>query len=489
MRQLHALTGSRPSLAETHPTLRAQADGWDPSETTAGSNARRAWICPLGHRWEARVANRARGAGCPFCKGRRAMVRFNDLASLHPTIAADADGWDPTTLTAGAKQVKAWRCRLGHRWETSVCNRVGRGSGCPVCAGQRVEPGVSDLATVRPDLAAQAHGWDPATVMPGSTAQRQWACALGHTWRAAVVDRSHGRGCPFCAGKRAWRGFNDLATTHPILALEAQGWDPSGVTAGSDASRLWRGACGHSWSATVSHRRSGRGCPFCAGRRVMPGFNDLATTHPALASEAAGWNPSAVTAGSHAKRLWRAPCGHTWCTPVKNRAAGSGCPSCASHGFNPSKQAWLYVLVASVQCKVVVQFGITTSPTTRLSAHRRAGFVSAPFALVPYGTGEEAAGAERALMALQVSCGVPTAAAGGVRFSGSTEAFLWAKSAHGFAEDLCSALDLSFAELSEAADRCQHALLAAELAAATLPPDSPYAAAEAPALLTSEGVS
>ena len=37
---------SKPSIAETHPELAAQADGWDPTTLTAGSNKKRTWkIC------------------------------------------------------------------------------------------------------------------------------------------------------------------------------------------------------------------------------------------------------------------------------------------------------------------------------------------------------------------------------------------------------------------------------------------------------------
>ncbi len=57
----------KPSLAETHPELAAQADGWDPTTLTALSNKRTKWICVEGHKWLSVVANRSRGSGCPSC--------------------------------------------------------------------------------------------------------------------------------------------------------------------------------------------------------------------------------------------------------------------------------------------------------------------------------------------------------------------------------------------------------------------------------------
>ena len=60
------------------------------------------------------------------------------------------------------------------------------------------------------------------------------------------------------------------------------------VTAGNSRKVWWRCEKGHSWQATIASRTSGCGCPVCANRKILPGFNDLATTHPALAAE---WHP------------------------------------------------------------------------------------------------------------------------------------------------------------------------------------------------------
>lgn len=52
------------------------------------------------HEWQAVIAARAvENSGCPYCTGRRVLAGFNDLAALHPEIAAQ---WDDTlngTLT------------------------------------------------------------------------------------------------------------------------------------------------------------------------------------------------------------------------------------------------------------------------------------------------------------------------------------------------------------------------------------------------------
>jgi hypothetical protein len=83
---------------------------------------------------------------------------------------------------------------------------------------------------------------------------------------------------------------------------------------------------------TVRNRVIGQKCPYCSGRRVLPGFNDLATEKPDLALE---WHPdkndikpSEVTKGSKEKVWWICSKGHEWQATVANRSKGSGCPIC-----------------------------------------------------------------------------------------------------------------------------------------------------------------
>lgn len=59
--------------------------------------------------------------------------------------------------------------------------------------------GYNDLATTNPELATQAHGWDPTTVAAMSDKKCQWICGEDHVWDAVVSSRSEGRGCPYCA--------------------------------------------------------------------------------------------------------------------------------------------------------------------------------------------------------------------------------------------------------------------------------------------------
>ncbi|MFR0768384.1 MAG: zinc-ribbon domain-containing protein [Dysosmobacter sp.] len=110
-------------------------------------------------------------------------------------------------------------------------------------------------------------------------------------------------------------GENDLASQFPRLVKE---WDiekngaltPEKVTAKTSRKVWWRCSLGHRWQAAVASRTvSGAGCPVCAGKQILPGFNDLASQYPELAKE---WDtgrngsltPDSVSAYSNRKAWW-----------------------------------------------------------------------------------------------------------------------------------------------------------------------------------------
>ncbi len=252
----------------------------------------------------------------------------------------------PENVSYGSKQRVWWRCEQGHQWQAMVKARTG-GTGCPVCANRRLERGENDLATTHPELAAEWHpgankGLGPRDVVAGTRRKVWWRCSHGHEWEATVYSRAHGAGCPVCAGKRIRAGENDLAALYPALAAQ---WHPTlngalgpeDVTACSNRRVWWSCELGHVYRATVASRtiRDG-GCPYCAGRRVLPGFNDLAAVEPELAEQ---WHPTLngpvgpdmVTCGSRRKVWWQCPEGHSWQAVVYSRTGStrSGCPVCA----------------------------------------------------------------------------------------------------------------------------------------------------------------
>ena len=133
-----------------------------------------------------------------------------------------------------------------------------------------------------------------------------------------------------------------MALTDPVLLAQ---WDrerngdltPDGVTHGSHRRVWWRCEKGHSWQAAIAARTKRKtGCPYCTGRKVLAGYNDLATRFPDLARQ---WHqtmnghltPEQVSAGSRRQVWWQCSLGHVWKARVHSRTGKqrSGCPVCA----------------------------------------------------------------------------------------------------------------------------------------------------------------
>ena len=362
-------------LKTRFPEIAAEADGWDTTVVNPGSDARKPWVCVRGHKWVAAIVKRTSAKrGCPFCSNNQVLKGFNDLETKFPEIAAEANGWDPTTVSSKSKKKLEWICSKGHVWSAAVGSRTVGGNGCPVCRNFLTITGVNDLTTLFPGIANQADGWDPATVNCGSSKRMPWICELGHRWVTQVAVRtSRNSGCPVCNRHVVLAGFNDLATTHPEIAVMAHGWDPSTVISGSHKVREWKCSYGHISKAKIQTRARGVGCPICSNLFIQKGFNDLATTHPEIAAMAHGWDPSTVIAGTHKKYRWRCNEGHEWETDPKHLAfQGRGCPSCTKYGYTPTNEGWFYFLRHSD--RGLYQIGISNTPKDRLRQHELGGW-------------------------------------------------------------------------------------------------------------------
>ena len=260
------------------------------------------------------------------------------LSVTHPELAKEADGWDPSEVTAGSSKRVLWRCAKKHLWEVKISSRALKGTSCPFCSNYRVLPGFNDIGTTYPAIATQAHGWDPTKKIMGTAEKFQWKCSQNHIWIASGNDRKSGYGCPYCSGRLPVIGVNDLATTHPDLSSELVEDDPKTFSAGSGKKPLWICKKEHTWKASIAERVAGTGCPYCGGKKILPGFNDIATTHPELALEADDWDPTTLNFGSNKVVGWICKEGHKWRTSVAGRSNNRGCPTCKNRkvlpGFN-----------------------------------------------------------------------------------------------------------------------------------------------------------
>ncbi len=342
-----------PTLAD-YPELVAQLDRKNgplaPESISYGSNRRLWWRCPEGrdHVWQTRVAHRTMGgAGCGFCAGLRVSVT-NSLAKVAPALAKQwhpAKNGDlrPRDVVAGSPRKVWWKCSKGpdHEWTAAISMRV-RGNGCPFCSGYRASA-ARNFAVAFPEAALEWHpdrngALRPEDVAAYSEGKVWWRCAHGHEWLTAVLFRTRGQGCPFCAGTLV-TPETSLAARDPAVAKQWHSTKNGDLTPRDvlphSSRRVWwkcRKGPDHVWEATVAGRSKG-GCPFCAGKRVSVS-TCLATVHPDLASQ---WHPTKngkltphdVTRGSTHRVWWRCPSGHEWHVCVNARTHRvTGCPQC-----------------------------------------------------------------------------------------------------------------------------------------------------------------
>ena len=268
-------------------------------------------------------------------------IKRPDLAAeWHPTLNGSLT---PSMFSKSSSEKVWWKCKKDHKWQAVISSRY-KGNDCPYCSGKKILVGYNDLATVNPSLVAEWHPTKnedlfPSMVQKNSKYKVWWKCSAGHEWQATISHRSSGSGCPYCSGRIATTNINDLKTLYPEIANL---WHPTknvpllpcNVTVGSEKNIWWLGECGHEWQRLVKKMTKNAECPYCTGKKVLKGFNDLSTTHPELISE---WHPTLngelsltrFSKGSGQKVWWLCAKGHEWTARIADRSAGSGCPECA----------------------------------------------------------------------------------------------------------------------------------------------------------------
>lgn len=324
-------------LGTTHPKLTSfLLNPKDATTVSKGSAKKVRWKCKLEHEFLKSPSNiKGDDPGCPICHGVVVQVGFNDLKSQFPKIASELQDVNPESITFGSSKLLEWRCNLGHHWKARVGSRTFYNSSCPYCSETKILSGFNDLKTLFPEIASEIVGTDPTKYGRSSKTKVEWECKRQHRYISSISDRTlKGSGCPYCSGNLVLAGFNDLSSTHPLLAQEAYEWDPNEVSAGSGKLRNWICEFGHKWKASPQSRALHKtGCPYCSGNKVLKGFNDLETTHPEYAKQAFGWDPSTVTFGSRTRKTWKCQLSHQYSsTPNQRTSRGItvGCPYC--HG-------------------------------------------------------------------------------------------------------------------------------------------------------------
>lgn len=200
----------------------------------------------------------------------------------------------------------------------------------------------------------------PSDVFATSSKKVWWICPQGHSYFAAIANRTGPgkNGCPYCSvpAKRVLKGFNDLQSKYPLIA---EIWHPNKnlplhpdeVLCGSGKRVWWLGKCGHVFDQSINNMVKGAGCPYCSHQKLLPGYNDFASTNPELLSE---WDyekndvqPDEIMPNSHYKAWWKCPFGHSYQAWMSSRCGKThtGCSVCdkENHTSFPEQALFYYI--------------------------------------------------------------------------------------------------------------------------------------------------
>ncbi len=332
-----------------------------PANVAVNSHKKVFWLEPCGHEFEMSIASRTRRPlSCKFCSGHAISEGINDLATTHPKLIDEWDfqknqGMSPTQVQKGSKDGVWWKgSNCGHSWKAQISSRTRRNtSGCPICRNKTVEIGFNDLKSQFPDIAEEFDASSDKdvtveNVVYGSDKVLGWICPRGHRYRASAYSRTVTKtGCPVCRNLSVIAGYNDLVTHFPEVASE---WDfaknmlpPNAFSFGSHSKAWFLCPNNHSYQTVIRKRTEGNGCPFCGMKKILEGFNDLATVYPLIAKQ---WDfdknakkPNEVMSGSLSKAWFHCDLGHSYETLIQSKTRGNtGCPICGNfkllRGFN-----------------------------------------------------------------------------------------------------------------------------------------------------------
>ena len=333
-----------------------------PNQISAQSGKKVWWICSEGHEWKAVVANRTGNrSGCPRCNLEKVnsfceqslffyLKRFfPDAINGDNHLGCELDIFIPSKRAAVEYDGEAW-----HRSPSRVANDAKKNVICK-------ENGITLYRIREPKLPPVFNC--VSIIRKDSSSEEsldESICDLLSYLGVSGADINTARDSGLILGQYSAKKLkNSLLACFPEVAAELHPTKNGKLTAdriskGSRRKVWWLGKCGHEWQMVVSERtrpvfvaKDGRihkpyGCPFCSGKRILVGFNDLESRFPMVAKQ---WHPTKnaplkpadVTPGSHKRLWWIDEFGHEWqATPEERCLAGRGCPICYKSKIGPA---------------------------------------------------------------------------------------------------------------------------------------------------------
>lgn len=312
------------------------------------------WVCKKGHHFEATIDNRTVGSGCPICmKEKKTSLPEKTIYYYLKKV------WDDVETNykfswLGKSEVDVFVPTLnlaieydGERWHKNVDkdikkDRLLKEHGIDIIRFR--EPKCPKLDSCSLCIITQKPASN-ATHM--NDAMKMLIDKINYKYKKNIdVDVDIERDTIDILNLyEHFTKTQSLEYINPELAKE---WNyekngmltPEKVYANAGIKAWWKCKEGHEWQSVIASRNAGIGCPFCSGKRVNQGKNDLQSQCPDVAKE---WDyekniklgimgPDDISYSSNKKVWWKCyTCGFEWESKVNNRTSRlhTGCPACA----------------------------------------------------------------------------------------------------------------------------------------------------------------
>ncbi len=327
----------------------------DISCVSANSSQKVWWICPAGHNYQSRIDNRFYGRNCPICS-KESRTSFPEQAlfyyikqafpdainSYSTTEISEIDIFIPSKNIGFEYDGIRWHSSERKQKMDSRKDSITRNYGIEL---YRIKENYENESTSLQNNIINfciKHGYknlpDVIRIIVNILGIKDFCFDI-------EADRSKIYAQYIESLKRG-----NLAIKYPELIKswnyeKNEGLRPENFSAASDKIVWWKCINGHEWQVAISERTLRHyGCPYCSGRRCLPGFNDLYTVAPELMKE---WNydknqeisPKEITRCYRGKVWWKCDLGHEWQAAVYSRFLDHvGCPYCKNRkiitGFN-----------------------------------------------------------------------------------------------------------------------------------------------------------
>lgn len=339
-------------LLTTHPEI---AKEWDysknaetPDEVMAGSNIKKYWFtCSKGHSYKTALLNRMHGTDCPICSMEK-HTSFPEKAVfyyINKFVENAKENYRNPIL--GRKEIDIFIPRFcvgieydGAAWHKDYQRDLEKDN---VCAENGIkiirlrENGCVDYNSDSIKIYIPPYNMEELNKAIKSIFE--YLNASFHVDIDSDIDVDRDR-IKILERINLSEKENSIASVCPEI-LKYWDYDKNGkitpeqITHASMKKIHLKCGIGHEWESVVSNFASRPRCPYCSGRKVWPGFNDLFTTNPELIpfwSKNNTIDPTMIKNGCNSKALWVCPnCGGEYDMKVSDKVKTPGCPYCSGH--------------------------------------------------------------------------------------------------------------------------------------------------------------